>query len=267
MHKTFLRFFIIISSYLISATLVHAAGVVKTNDEKSDDDPTRVTTQVGVSWSDNYDFDDSDVTFSGSLAFDAARKLNAKINSDASEWRVGGSWLFPIGIFNFNIGKNDFSNGASQTNYSIGTFLPLSYYGIEPAGFQLFPMAGYTYNTGDTIECSRQEQDACSQIGFNGSPTPENGFAPTNISGSSGYLGVFVLKPLSKSFRLMAFTGGSYCSKNDDGENYKGYFGGLGVGYSLSTHHSVKAITYIQDNNTYISDPDKRLLVSYKYQF
>ncbi|MCP5922174.1 hypothetical protein NL350_27915, partial [Klebsiella pneumoniae] len=88
-----------------------------------------------------------------SLALDPARKLNARINSDASEWRVGGSWLFPIGIFNFNIGKNDFSNGASQTNYSVGTFLPLSYFGIEPAGFQIFPMAGYTYNTGEAVEC------------------------------------------------------------------------------------------------------------------
>ncbi|GEM_PF-312814 len=266
MRTTLLSVLIIALGSFSSATF-GKAGTVKTNSEKSDDDPTRVTTQVGVSWSDDYDFDDSDVTFSGSLALDDARKINARINSDASEWRVGGSWLFPIGIFNFNIGKNDFSNGASQTNYSIGTFLPLSYFGIEPAGFQIFPMAGYTYNTGDAVECSRRAQDACSQEGFNGSPSPENGFAPTDISGSSGYLGAFVLKPLSTQWRLMAFMAGSYGSKNDAGDNYSGYFGGIGAGYSINTHHSFRAMTYIQDNNTYIADPDKRFLLAYKYQF
>lgn len=263
-------------SSMMNKYLILLAGVIPftvfaqhSPDEKtkSDDDPTKVTTQVGVAWSDDYDLDDSDVTFSGSLALDAARKLNARINSDASEWRVGGSWLFPIGIFNFNIGKNDFSNGASQTNYSIGTFIPLSHFGIEPAGFQIFPMAGYTYNTGDAIECQKEEQKACSDQGFNGDPSPENGFAPTDISGSSGYVGAFVLKPLNDRFRLMAFMAGSYGSKNDDGDNYKGYFGGFGLGYSLNAHHSFRGMTYIQDNNAYIDEADKRFLLAYKYQF
>lgn len=237
---------------------------VKTSEEKQDDDPTKVTTKVGVSWSDNYDFDDSNVSFSASWAFDEARKLNARVNSDASEWRVGGSWLFPVGIFNFNFGKNEYTNGATQTNYSVGTFIPLSAFGIEPAGFQIFPMAGYTYNTGDEIECGGGK---CAEPEFNGDLSPENGFVNSDASGSSGYAGVFVLKPLTANIRLLSFLAGSYGSKNDDGDNYKGYFGGVGMGYSMTKHQSVKAFTFVQDNNTYLDEADKRILAAYTYQF
>ncbi|SNY63031.1 hypothetical protein [Enterobacter sp. CC120223-11] len=243
------------------------AGIVKTNQQKSDDDPTKVTTKVGVAWSDNYDMNDSNVDFSGSLAFDEARKMNVKVNSDASEWRVGGSWLFPVGILNFNFGKNEYPNGASQTNYSVGTFIPLSYFGFEPAGFQIFPMAGYTYNTGDQIVCDKNQHRACTESGFSGDPSEENGFTAMDTSGSSGYLGAFVLKPLTPSLRLLSFAGVTYGSKNDDGENYKGYFGGLGLGYSFDKHNSISGFTYIQDNNTYIDDAEKRFKLSYKYQF
>ncbi|EAB4666556.1 hypothetical protein IB591_001254 [Salmonella enterica] len=249
---------------MLSFQATAEVSTVKTSEDKQDDDPTKVTTKVGISWSDNYDFDDSNVSFSASWAFDEARKLNARVNSDASEWRVGGSWLFPIGIFNFNFGRNEFTNGASQTNYSLGTFIPLSAFGIEPAGFQIFPMAGYTYNTGDEIQCGGGK---CAESEFNGDLSPENGFVNIDASGSSGYVGVFVLKPLTINIRLLSFLAGSYGSKNDEGDNYKGYFGGLGIGYSLTRHQSVKAFSFVQDNNTYIDEADKRILAAYTYQF
>ncbi|MCT4715325.1 hypothetical protein MUA01_10095 [Enterobacteriaceae bacterium H18W14] len=249
---------------LFSGQALSQTNNVKSNQQKQDDDPTKVTTKVGVSWSDNYDMDDSNVSFSASLALSEAQKINARVNSDATEWRVGGSWLFPIGIFNFNFGKNEYTNGASQTNYSVGTFLPLSYFGFEPGGFQIFPMAGYTYNTGDHPECSGGN---CAQPEFSGDLSPENGFVSMETSGSSGYLGTFVLKPFTQKFRMLAFLAGSYGSKNEDGENYKGYFGGLGVGYSMTSHHSVKAYTYVMDNNTYLDEADKRILLAYTYQF
>ncbi|ENY6155964.1 hypothetical protein ACFZEN_002225 [Salmonella enterica] len=249
---------------MLSFQATAEVSTVKTSEEKQDDDPTKVTTKVGISWSDNYDFDDSNVSFSASWAFDEARKLNARVNSDASEWRVGGSWLFPIGIFNFNFGRNEFTNGASQTNYSLGTFIPLSAFGIEPAGFQIFPMAGYTYNTGDEVQCGGGK---CAEPKFNGDLSPENGFVNIDASESSGYVGVFVLKPLTTNIRLLSFLAGSYGSKNDEGDNYKGYFGGLGIGYSLTRHQSVKAFSFVQDNNTYIDEADKRILAAYTYQF
>ncbi|MBU9844359.1 hypothetical protein [Rahnella ecdela] len=251
---------------LLPAVLSAKAAEVNPNAEKSADDPTKVTTKFGITWSDNYDMDDSNVAFSGSLAFDQVKKINVRINSDASEWRIGGSWLFPVGIFNFNFGKNQYPDNSSQTNYSIGTFIPLSAFGIEPAGFQIFPMAGYSYNDGDHMECNVDKHKSCSQPGFDGTPSPENGFESTNISGSSGYLGVFVLKPLTTHLRLLSFLGGSYGSENDAGDNYKGYFGGVGLGYNITEHNSVKVMTYIQDNNTYLNDPDKRILLAWQYQ-
>lgn len=251
---------------LFSGVPFAKAGEVKTNAEKSADDPTKVTTKVGVSWSDNYEMNDSNVSFSGSLAFDQVKKLNVRVNSDASEWRVGGSWLFPIGILNFNFGKNEFPDDSSQTNYSVGTFVPLSFFGIEPAGFQIFPMAGFTYNDGDHMACNTDKHKACSQPGFSGMPSPDNGFESTNVTGSSGYLGVFALKPLSENLRLLGFVAGSYGSKNDAGDNYKGYFAGIGLGYNLTEHNSVKVMTYVQDNNTYLDEADKRILLGWQYQ-
>jgi hypothetical protein len=70
---------------LLPDILFAQTGNVKAQNEKSDNDPTKVTTQVGLSWSDNDDFDDSDVTFSGSLAFDPTRKINVRVNSDVNE--------------------------------------------------------------------------------------------------------------------------------------------------------------------------------------
>ncbi|MGB9095560.1 hypothetical protein [Erwinia sp.] len=235
--------------------------------EKLDDDPTKVTSEAGVSWSNTYDLDDSNLSFSGSVALDKARKLNARINSDASEWRIGGSWLFPVGIVNFNFGKNEYSNGATQTNYSVGTFVPLSYFGFSPAGFQIFPMAGYTYNTGETLGCNHQPDSACVSPQFADSLSPEFGFDTITTSGSSGYLGAFTIKPLTTSLTLIGFAAGSYGSKNDRGENYHGYFGGLGLGYALNKNNSFNLYTFVMDNNTYLSSPDNRFLVSYSYLF
>ncbi|WP_434638703.1 hypothetical protein ACMYSK_22980 [Klebsiella sp. I138] len=251
---------------LLPGALFAKTGDVRTNAEKSADDPTKVTTKVGVSWSDNYKMNDSNVAFSGSLAFDQVKKINVRVNSDASEWRIGGSWLFPVGIINFNFGKNEYPDNASQTNYSVGTFIPLSAFGIEPAGFQIFPMAGYTYNDGEHMACNAGQHKSCSQPGFDGMPSPDNGFESTTSSGSSGYLGVFTLKPLTDDLRLLSFLGGTYGSKNDAGDNYKGYFAGVGLGYSLTQHNSVKVMTYIQDNNTYLDNAEKRFLLSWQYQ-
>ena len=110
---------ITIASLSVTCSAIAAKPAVQANHEKLADDPTKVITKTGISYANNYDFDDANVSFSGSLALDAARKINVRLNEDASEWRVGGSWLFPIGILNFNFGKNEYTNGANQTNYSV----------------------------------------------------------------------------------------------------------------------------------------------------
>jgi len=240
---------------------------IKSNADKLADDPTKVITKVGISYSNTFDFDDQKVSFSGSYALDKARKINVRIDAKTEEWRVGGSWLFPVGIVNFNLGKTDYSSGASQTNYSIGTFVPLSYFGIEPAGIQIFPMAGYTYNDGEYPVCAGDADSACDTSNFSGTPSSDNGFIMVNSASSSGYLGAFALKPLTPKLTLIGVFAGSYGSKNSEGENYKGIMGGLGMGYSMTQHHSFNFVAFMQNNNTYLDDPFRRVMLSYTYQF
>ncbi len=61
---------------LLSGSALGESGSVRNNREKLDDDPTKVTTKLGIAWSDTYSLDDSNLSFSGSVALDAARKLN-----------------------------------------------------------------------------------------------------------------------------------------------------------------------------------------------
>ncbi|MCH1930542.1 hypothetical protein L9G16_10140 [Shewanella sp. A25] len=256
-----------ILSLLGSANALAAQGQTPNNEPKLADDPTKVITKAGLSYANNFDFDDDALSFSGSLAFDAARKINVRLNSDGSEWRIGGSWLFPLGIVNFNLGKNEYTNGADQTNYSIGTFVPLSYFGIQPWGMQIFPTAGYTYNDGESPRCTDPEGDCSTLSDFTGMPNAENGFSMVEVSGSSGYLGAFALKPLSAEMTLLGFMVGTYGSKNDEGDHYKGYFMGLGLGYLVNKRHSFNIMTFMMDNNTYLDSADERLILSYTYQF
>ncbi len=38
------------------------------------------------------------------------------------------------------------------------------------------------------------------------------------------------------------------------------------MGYNLTAHNSVKFMTYVQDNNTYLDEAEKRFLFSWQYQ-
>jgi len=240
---------------LLIPTLVLAeTGNVKKEDEKLAEDPTKVTTKLGVNYANNYDFNDGGVTFSGSLALDPARKINVSINEDASEWRVGGSWLFDIGIVNFNFGRREFTTGAVQDNYSVGTFLPLSYLGFEPFGIQIFPMAGYSYNDGEQaceIASGRCPDDA--------RPSLDPNLMLVSNSSHSGYVGAFSLKPITENLTLIMMAGGSLGS-ND----YSGYWFGGGLGYTILKQHSISAFTYKMDNSY---GADSAFGLSYSYTF
>ncbi|EKN4602775.1 hypothetical protein ACS5FI_004724, partial [Vibrio parahaemolyticus] len=86
-------------------------------------------------------------------------------------------------------------------------------------------------------------------------------------SGSSGYVGAFALKSFTKELTLISFAAGTYGSENSEGENYKGFFGGIGLGYLVNKRHSFNVMTFVMDNNTYLDEADKRVAVSYQYQF
>lgn len=99
--------------WFVCILLISTIAQAVDNKSKLADDPTKVITKIGVAYANNYDFNDKNVSLSGSLALDSARKINIRTNSDASEWRAGGSWLAPVGILNFNFGRNEYENGAN----------------------------------------------------------------------------------------------------------------------------------------------------------
>jgi len=241
-------------SLLLLPAMAFAEAGKKNAPTKLSEDPTKVTTKIGINYNNNYDLDNSGLRFSGSLALDPIRKINASITEDGNDWRVGGSWLFDIGIVNFNFGRKEFTTGAKQNSYSVGTFVPLSTFGITPFGVQIFPMAGYTYNDGEVL-CEKAIQD-CSA----GRENPLNpDFMFVSSEAHSGYLGAFALKPLAANLTWIMFGYGSVGS-ND----YSGYGAGTGLGYTLNKHHSVSAFTAHMDNSY---GTDSVFGFAYSYQF
>lgn len=243
---------LLLTAFIMSSSAIAQQSDIREDKQKLADDPTRITTKVGISYSDNYGVDNSSLRFSGSVALDPARKINVSLNDDASEWRVGGSWLFDIGIVNFNFGKNEYENGANQTNYSVGTFIPLSYLGFEPLGFQIFPMAGYSYNDGESpcyvgSECGEH------------TPTISDGYVMVSNQSHGGYLGALALKPLTQNLTLILAGGGS-AGSND----FSGYWVGGGLGYSITDRHSISANSFLMDNSY---AREEKFGFSYKYQF
>lgn len=241
---------------LLFSTLAFAENSnIRNDNKKLADDPTRITTKIGLSYSDNYNANDPTIKFSGSIALDPARKINVSLNDEASEWRVGGSWLFDIGIVNFNFGKNEYENGANQTNYSVGTFVPLSYFGVEPMGIQIFPMAGYSYNDGESPCNVKMSGSGCE----NQHPTISDDYVMVSSQSHGGYLGALALKPLTQSI-TMIFAGGGSIGSND----YSGYWYGGGLGYSITERHSVSANSFLMDNSF---AQETKFSFGYKYQF
>ena len=213
--------------------------------QKLAEDPTKVVTQVGFGYTD-------ELKISGSLSLDPVKKINASVNHDASEWRVGGSWLFDLGILNFSFSKKEFDTGNDQTSYSVGTFIPLSAFGIEPYGWQIFPMAGLSYNEGNTVcEVSSGQCGTVDPFGQD--------FVTLATTSTGAYLGAFSIKPLSDKWTLLAFAVGSVGT-----DSYSGHFLGAGVGYRFTQQQSVSTYAYTQDN-TY--GTDSQLGLAYRYQF
>ncbi len=202
-------------------------------------DPTKIVTKMGIGYNDNF-------TASASVQLDSVRKINARINEDASEWRLGGSWLFDFGIVNFNFSRSSYDDGGYKNDYSIGTYAPLSGYGFSPWGWQVFIQGGYSYKTGEI----RQTTSAVT-------PGAEQVFVDS--TSNSGYLGSFAFKPINKQWTLQSFAGASAGS-----DDYRGYWIGGGAGYKPFEGHSINTFAYISDNDY---GKHERIGISYTYEF
>jgi hypothetical protein len=213
--------------------------------DKHHDDPTKIVTRLGAGYNDG-------LTLSGSIGLDEVRMISGSINDDGSEWRIGGSWLFDIGIVNFGFSRVDYDNDVYKNNYSVGTFIPLSIFDFTPGGWQIFPMAGYNYNDGNQLV--KQEGSIFSVKKFN-----NEDFILMPSSSHGAYLGAFGLKPLTEKFSLIAIGGGMAGSNS-----YSGYWAGGGVSYKISKQQSFSVFGILSDDD-YGQRND--IAVSYSYQF
>ena len=199
----------------LSATVVAAES-----DEKLAVDPTKVITKVGLRYSDY-------ATLSGSVAFGPVTKINVSV-SENDNWSLGGSYLFKFGIVNVSASKRTLSGGIDQTQYSIGTFIPLSAFGIQPAGWQLFTGAGFNYTEG-SYPIFEQE-------------VPELGLATTASKG--GYIGILTMKSLSPKWTVLAGISGS-----EGSNDYSGISLGGGLSYKLSDRDNLVIGASYSDNS------------------
>lgn len=218
--------------------------------EKHQDDPTKVITVIGLGYTD-------DLSVSGSLALDATRKINARTNLDASEWRLGGSWLFDLGILNFSFSRSEYDDGGYKQNYSVGTFVPLHVLGVDTGKWMIFPMAGFNHNTGETLPKGNSQFESSTQF-EDYSPLSDNVIMVPNSS-NGGYLGAMVLRPISEHWTVLAFGGGGAGSGG-----YNNAWIGTGLSYKLNTHHSFNVFGFVSDDDF---GRISKLGLNYSYEF
>lgn len=175
-------------------------------EDKHHEDPTRIITKAGIGYSNGFQI-------KGSIGLDESRMLNGRI-TDNGDWRVGGSWLTDIGIFNFN-----FDNDEHRRNYSVGTFVPLSVFDVDTGNWQIFPMAGASYTD------------------FKDNTERDNGYG--------GYAGAFAIRPINDQWSFIGAANKTF------GSNH-GYWGGAGLSYKINARHSTNlfGITSVDQSRT-----------------
>lgn len=189
--------------------------------EKAPEDPTKIATKAGVSYSDD------EFSVSGSLAVGPKIKFNGRI-SESGMWSVGASYLFPVAILTFAAAKNELSTGVEQIRYSLGGFVPVTELGLKTDKWNLFVPFGYTYTKG-TWPVTDVDQNENLSI---------------ELSSNSGYFGIFVLRPLSKKFTLMA--GGIVTKGTND---FSGFAAGGGLSYHLTQNDTLRLSASYNDNS------------------
>jgi hypothetical protein len=228
--------------YLVTSFLIFISCFATANEEKvkekHHDDPTKVITRVGLGYTD-------DLSISGSLALDSARKINARTNMDASEWRLGGSWLFDFGIMNFSISRSEYDDGGHKNNYAVGTFLPLSALGVDTGKWKIFPMAGLNHNQGEVAVSDNAQL--------------ENSVVMVQNTSNGGYVGGMALRPITDHWTILAFGGGGIGSGG-----YSNVWLGSGVSFKLNTHHSFNLFGFVSDDDF---GRISKLGLSYTYEF
>ncbi len=204
-------------------------------EEKAAEDPTKIATKVGVAYSD-------ELSASGSIAIGPKFKFNARV-AKSGQWSLGASYLLPVAIVTLTAGKSELDTGVLQKRYSIGGFVPLNQLGLKTGKWMLFVPFGYTYTNSRQPVTDLDQQDGI----------------PIQVSSSSGYLGLFTLRPLGARLTLMA---GANYTRGTHG--YSGVAAGGGLSYHLTKRDTV-ALRGSFVHNTF--GGKQRVGVSYQHEF
>lgn len=204
----------------IALSMLAGAALAEDENTKLADDPTKVITKIGVSYSEK-------LTFSGSIAVGPISKINVRL-SDNGEWSAGGSYLFNFGIVNVSASQRDLNSGVTQTQYSIGSYAPIYRAKDNLKGWQVFAMFGANYTEGSG--------------GAGVFETP--GGLLTEVESRGGYVGAMALKPISP---LLVFKSFGVVSRGSN--DYSGYGVGGGLTFNLSKRDSIDFMAFYSDNS------------------
>ncbi|MCJ2178116.1 hypothetical protein [Novosphingobium album (ex Hu et al. 2023)] len=219
----------------VAAVGVVIAGPALAGEEKAAEDPTKIATKAGVSYSD-------ELSVSGSVAVGAKFKFNGRI-AKSGQWSLGASYLFPVAILTFAAGRSELDSGVKQTRYSLGGFVPLNQLGLKTGKWLIFVPFGYSHTNSRQPVTDIDQQDGI----------------PIQISSNSGYVGLFTLRPLNRRLTFMAganFTRGTH--------DFSGIAAAGGLSYHLTPNDTV-AVRGSYIDNTF--GQKKRIGISYQHEF
>jgi hypothetical protein len=203
--------------------------------EKAAEDPTKISTRVGVSYS-------GELSVSGSMAVGPKFKFNGRI-AKSGQWSLGASYLLPVAILTFAAGKSELDSGVQQTRYSLGGFVPLARIGVSTGKWQLFVPFGYTYTNGKQAVTDLDQQDGI----------------PIEISSNSAYVGIFTIRPLNERLTLM--TGANFSKGTND---FSGVAAAGGLSYHLTGNDTVAVRTSYVANSF---GHNTRIGISFQHEF
>lgn len=212
-----------------------AALAQATGGEKAAEDPTKISTVIGVGYAE-------DITVSGSLAFGPATKINARL-VQGGQWSLGASYLFSFGILTVTAGRNEFDNGSVQTRYSIGGFVPVSRMGLGTGQWQVFVPFGYGYTNGEMAVTDVELAEP----------------VLVQVASNSGYLGLFGLRSITARTTLLLASIGS---KGSDG--YSGLNLGGGLSYHLTASNTLAGFAQYMSNSF---GEEQKLGLSFRHKF
>ncbi|MBT0668174.1 hypothetical protein HT136_07325 [Novosphingobium profundi] len=202
---------------------------------KAAEDPTKIATKAGVSYSD-------ELSASGSVAVGPKFKFNGRI-AKSGQWSAGASYLFPVAILTLTAGRSELDTGVKQTRLSVGGFVPLSQLGLKTGRWQFFAPFGYSHTKSEQAVTDLDMQDGI----------------PVSISSDSVYVGLFTIRPLSTRLTLLA--GANYTRGSHD---YSGIAAAGGLSYHLTGRDTVSVRgSYVHNS----FGQKQRIGIAYQHEF